>query len=464
MADLRKGINKYRFAKHTCTIIGILGEKKRLFQGFFLKAHEEPPVVSIRLNPLKINEGELSFANISPVPWNPNGFYLPERPSFVMDPLLHAGAYYVQEASSMFIWEILQQTQPDPRSRVLDLCAAPGGKTTLLASYFSRGLVVGNEVIKTRASILVENASKWGSSNIVVSNNDPKQFAQLPGYFDVLLIDAPCSGSGLFRKETEWREGWSEANVELCSQRQKRILADAYNALKENGLLIYSTCSFSQEEDEDIVDWILDNFNVENIPLQLEASWGIEETDSDRHQAKSYRFYPGKTRGEGFFVSVFRKKDASGYAYLSAANMEQPNKNESVILDNWLKDADNLYIYKNSNTFYAVAKEFSEDIALLKNRLYLRNGGTGLGEIKGKDLIPSPELALSLLNSEKINRYDVDEAGAIQFLRKNDLERKSDMTNGWTLITFKQNSLGWAKVLPNRINNYFPMEWRIRKQ
>ncbi len=441
-----------------------LEKRKDFSKDSFLKAHEQPPVVSIRLNPLKTVENEALFPNMSAIPWNPNGYYLPERPSFVMDPLLHAGAYYVQEASSLFIWEILKQTNVDTQSRVLDLCAAPGGKTTLLASYFTDGLVVANEVIKTRASILVENVSKWGSGNIVVSNNDPKQFAQLPGYFDVLLVDAPCSGSGLFRKEIEWREGWSEANVELCSQRQKRILADAYNALKENGLLIYSTCSFSQEEDEDIVDWILDSFSVENIPLQLDAAWGVEETDSDRHQAKSYRFYPGKTKGEGFFVSVFRKRETSGYAFATATNIVQPTKNERLILDGWVENPKDLYIYKNGNIFHAVARQFADDIALLKNRLYLRKGGTELGEIKGKDLIPSTELALSLLNAEKTNRYEVDYAQAIQFLRKNDLERKDDMVNGWTLITFKQRNLGWIKVLPNRINNYFPMEWRIRKQ
>lgn len=440
-------------------------EKRQDFsKDSFLKAHEEEPVVSIRLNPLKTKLEEVLFPDMSPIPWNKHGYYLPERPSFVLDPLLHAGAYYVQEASSMFIGEILQQIHLPTNARVLDLCGAPGGKTTLLASCFSDGLVVGNEVIKTRASILVENASKWGSGNIVVCNNDPKHFAQLPGYFDLMLVDAPCSGSGLFRKEIEWREGWSEANVELCSQRQKRILADAYDALKQDGVLIYSTCSFSQEEDEDIVDWILDNFSVENISLQLGAGWGVEETLSDKHHAKSYRFYPGKAKGEGFFVSVFRKKDAAGFPHYNGNPLDLPSKIEKAILDKWLDVPETLFVYKNGNVFHTVPQAFADDIQLLKNRLYLRKGGTEIGEIKGKDLIPSQELALSLWTNKDVKRYEVDESTGLQYLRKNDMDRADDMTNGWTLISFKGRSLGWAKVLPNRINNYFPMEWRVRKQ
>ncbi|WP_447640136.1 MULTISPECIES: methyltransferase RsmF C-terminal domain-like protein [Chitinophagaceae] len=442
-----------------------LEKRKDFSKDSFLAAHREPPIVSVRINPLKTQEGERLFPNMQPIGWHPSGYYLEERPSFILDPLIHAGAYYVQEASSMFVWEVLRQCAVSTQSKALDLCAAPGGKTTLLASYCKDGLVVGNEVIKTRASILVENASKWGTGNVIVSNNDPKQFGQLPGFFDVLLIDAPCSGSGLFRKETEWREGWSEANVELCSQRQKRILADAYDTLKEDGLLIYSTCSFSQEEDEDIVDWILDHFSVENIPVQLDENWGIEETVSDKHQAKSYRFYPGKVKGEGFFIAAFKKKETAGAAYFAGEKPDQPNKSEKAILDKWLKSPDELFVYKNGTIFHAIDKRFSEDVALLKNRLYLRKGGTELGEIKGKDLVPAAELALSCsLCSEEIRQYELNLGDALVFLRKNDLERKNDMANGWNLMAYKGRNLGWTKVLPNRVNNYYPMEWRIRKQ
>ena len=440
-----------------------LEKRKDFSKDSFLKAHEEDPVISIRYNPLKSEGEEDHFASQQPIPWNPYGFYLAQRPAFVFDPLFHAGLYYVQEASSMFIWEILKQCQAKTSSRVLDLCAAPGGKTTLLATYFQDGLVVANEVIKTRASILTENTSKWGTGNIVVANNDPKQFAQLPGYFDVLLIDAPCSGSGLFRKELEWREGWSQSNVELCSQRQQRILADTYTTLKQDGLLIYSTCSFSQEEDEDIVDWIMDTFDVENIGLSLEKSWGIEETLSDKHQAKSYRFYPGKTKGEGFFVSVFKKKSAEGQAYVMGA-IEEANSKEKAFLEKWLNHPEDLFIYKNKESFHAISALLADDIRLLKNRLYLRKGGTELGAIKGKDLIPSSELALSTYLSPLIPNYEVDESQALQFLRKNELERRDDLPNGWTVITYKNRGLGWGKILPNRVNNYYPMEWRIRKQ
>ena len=181
-----------------------------------------------------------------------------QRPSFTFDPLFHAGTYYVQEASSMFLEQALKQSvdlsQP---LRVLDLCAAPGGKSTLLQSLLNKeSLLVSNDVIKSRAAILEENIVKWGAANVVVTNNDPAHFARLENYFDAIVIDAPCSGSGLFRRDPEAINEWSENNVQLCSQRQQRIVADVWPALKQNGILIYSTCSYSAEEDEAILDWM----------------------------------------------------------------------------------------------------------------------------------------------------------------------------------------------------------------
>jgi 16S rRNA C967 or C1407 C5-methylase (RsmB/RsmF family) len=265
-------------------------------KGFNQTAFEEvhtsgEQVVSVRMNPLKLSivNGEWSIGNgqlaigdqqnistsldvlqqhpstpLRAVPWSSSGYYLSQRPSFTLDPLLHAGAYYVQEASSMFLEQALKQSidlaQP---LLVLDLCAAPGGKSTLLQSIISNeSLLVSNEVIQTRVNILKENIIKWGAGNVVVTNNDPSAFSKLHGLFDVLVIDAPCSGSGLFRRDAEAINEWSEDNVQLCSQRQQRILADAWHCLKEDGVLIYSTCSYSAEEDEEILDWIEERFKV----------------------------------------------------------------------------------------------------------------------------------------------------------------------------------------------------------
>jgi len=261
-------------------------------------------VVSIRLNPSK--EFDVLHLPISEnVGWCATGRYLKERPFFTFDPFLHAGAYYVQEASSMFLWQAIIQTVPDTMGKkVLDLCAAPGGKSTLLSSYFKDGLVVANEVIKNRANILVENACKWGDGHLLVTNNDPSHFQSIPGFFDVLMVDAPCSGSGLFRKDPSAVEEWSEANVTLCSQRQQRILADAIPCLAENGVLIYSTCSYSPEEDEVICDWLLNEMEMESLPLEVEKTWGIVETASPLRNA----ILSGSSKRRRLFFSLFSQE------------------------------------------------------------------------------------------------------------------------------------------------------------
>ena len=260
---------------------------------------------------MKIFNNQCSIFNnqSGTVQWSSNGFYLQKRPSFTLDPLFHAGAYYVQEASSMFLEEALKQTvdlsQP---IKILDLCAAPGGKSTLIQSVINNeSLLVSNEVIKTRVNILSENITKWGAANVIVTNNDAKDFQRLPNYFDVIVVDAPCSGSGLFRKDREAISEWSEQNVHLCSQRQQRILADVLPALKEDGVLIYSTCSYSEEEDEQIADWLVEEFKVQSLKFKVEEEWGIVETQSSKQNASGYRFYPDKVKGEGFFIAVFKK-------------------------------------------------------------------------------------------------------------------------------------------------------------
>ena len=267
-------------------------------------------VTSIRVNPSKATVEEIKF-NTSPVPWSSFGYYLDQRPSFTLDPLLHAGCYYVQEASSMFLEQALKQTVDVSQDlKVLDLCGAPGGKSTLLQSMISAGsLLVSNEVIKSRSAILQENITKWGAANVVVTNNDPKDFARLTDFFDVMVIDAPCSGSGLFRRDAGAIEEWSEANVLLCSQRQQRIVADAMPSLKKDGVLIYCTCSFSVEEDEAVIDWLCDEFGMNTLRLSVDEAWNIVQSFTPKHHAACYRFYPDKLKGEGFFIAFLQQWD-----------------------------------------------------------------------------------------------------------------------------------------------------------
>ena len=272
----------------------------------FIESLNESPPVSIRINPHKNKRP----APADPIPWCPFGQYLPQRPVFTLDPLFHAGSYYVQEASSMFLGEALRQST-DLRLplRVLDLCAAPGGKSTHILSLIgTESLLVSNEVIRSRASILSENIQKWGYPNAIVTNNEASDFQQLKGFFDVIVIDAPCSGEGLFRKDPNAINEWSPDDVQRCSARQKRIVTDVWAALRENGILIYCTCTYNESENEDNLKWLKENYSLDFIRLRTETSWGITEVETNGLFA--YRFFPHKTRGEGFFLSVMRKTES----------------------------------------------------------------------------------------------------------------------------------------------------------
>ncbi len=317
-------------------------------KGFSEEAFVAAHSASERITSVRFNAEKLAFADndlttasfhtpMQAVPWCPSAFYLEVRPSFTFDPLFHAGLYYVQEASSMFLWEVLRQTvgEHTKDKKVLDLCAAPGGKSTLLASYFKDGFVVSNEVIKSRANILSENITKWGTGNVVVTNNDPAHFQRLDNFFDVMVIDAPCSGSGLFRKDETAMDEWSAEAVALCSHRQQRIIADAYLCLRQNGVLIYSTCSYSAEENENVLDWMVEHFDLEPVTLQVNEEWNIVASSSSKYQAPGYRFYPDKVKGEGLFIAAFVKKDG-GVFYDSHTGATTISKQEKEAWQSWL--------------------------------------------------------------------------------------------------------------------------------
>jgi len=274
----------------------------------FVEAIDQAPAVSLRTNPAKFRVS----TNAEKVPWCKNGIFLNQRPSFTLDPLFHSGAYYVQEASSMFLEQAFQQTDNSTNRIVLDLCAAPGGKSTHLLSLMDpSGLLVTNEVIRSRVSILNENIRKWGHQNVVVCNNDPADFSALEGLFDLILIDAPCSGEGLFRRDASAIEQWSVENTNMCATRQRRILADVWTSLKSGGYLIYSTCTFNPAENEENLQWLAENNELESIQIHLEESWGIEEVNCNG--LFGYRFLPHHVKGEGFFHTRIRKKDSSDY-------------------------------------------------------------------------------------------------------------------------------------------------------
>lgn len=436
----------------------------------FVKVHESgEQVTSIRVNPYKVSnvKSETSntnsfhvsrFTSHEKIPWTEYGYYLASRPSFTFDPLFHAGCYYVQEASSMFLEQALRQTvdlaQP---LKVLDLCAAPGGKSTHILSLISKeSLLVSNEVIRSRANILVANIVKWGCSNVLVTNNDPGDFKRLQNYFDVIVVDAPCSGSGLFRRDAEAIQEWSEQNVDLCCQRQQRILADVVPALKNGGVLIYSTCSYSRQEDEDIAGWLMSDLKVKSQKLKVKSDWGVNETE------ESYRFWPDKVKGEGFFIACFRKKDGNDEeTYLPKVKQEKFSNLEMEILIKNV-NTDGISFLRNREILHAVPEKLLADINLLSSRLRIVNCGTKIGEIIKDKLIPDHALALSAIISDKTPRIELDYEQAIQYLKKKELNLSTER-KGWNLVVHGSHPLGWINILSNRINNYYPKELRILK-
>jgi 16S rRNA C967 or C1407 C5-methylase (RsmB/RsmF family)/NOL1/NOP2/fmu family ribosome biogenesis protein len=435
--------------------------------------HSGGQITSIRLNPEKFippAAGQnLKFKIDESIPWSSNGYYLPERPSFTSDPLFHAGAYYVQEASSMFLEEVLKQTVDlSMPLKILDLCAAPGGKSTLIHSLITKdSLLVSNEVIRTRANILSENITKWGTANVVVTNNDPKDFQRLENYFDVIVVDAPCSGSGLFRKDPTAVDEWSEQNVELCAQRQQRILADIMPSLNEGGILIYSTCSYSQQEDEEIGDWLLEQFAVDSLQLAVDEHPGIVETISEKKKTYGYRFYPDKVKGEGFFIAAFKKKVA-GERAIEVKNKKSKGKKSTgmisakdvEILKPWLISPEDLIFIKQNEEIIAMPLTLENDLAIIQSSLYIKKAGVKLGTLIRDELIPAHELAVSCIISPSVNRYETDKETALQYLRKEEIKIAA-ADKGWMLVTYQQLPLGWIKVVSNRINNYYPVAWRI---
>jgi len=413
---------------------------------FFNSLQEETPV-SVRYNRRKASPVPLGEA----VPWCDAAIYLPQRPVFTLDPLLHAGVYYVQEATSMFIEQIIKQLPLTMPVRALDLCAAPGGKSTHLLDCLPKGsLLVSNEVIRSRVNILAENISKWGYPEAVICHNDPKDFAALSSFFDLLLVDAPCSGEGMFRKDPTSVKEWSEANVKHCAERQRRILTDAWNTLKEGGYLLYSTCTYNREENEDNIQWLINRLGAERLPVPLQPDWKVTESDY------GYRFFPHKTKGEGFFISLLQKN--------SAAPQNKKRRTPAInILKHfpaWLEG--DFTIVRQDDFLQAWPTAMVNDISLLKQELRVVQAGIPTGEIKGSDIVPHAAVALSTaLRPDAFPQEAVSLEDALHFLRR-DTVKLQNQTFGYYIITYEEHPLGIVKNLGQRTNNLYPNNWRIR--
>lgn len=410
---------------------------------------EQP--VAIRINSSK---GNTVFEGLEEIPWSKHGFYLKERPIFTLDPHFHGGRYYPQEAGSQFIDSILRQLDLPEEPVILDLCAAPGGKSTLIADFLQgKGLLLANEVIQNRSRILKENLTKWGAKNSLVSNNDPQDFDGLKSLFDCILIDAPCSGEGMFRKDPDARNEWSTEAVNLCAGRQKRIVMDVWDSLKPNGYLIYSTCTFNSQENEDNVRWILEQtdskIHAVELPLAKAGRDGIG------HYA-----LPSELKTEGFYVVVIQKL---GEERIQKNKSKKKSTLTRLKPESWFNEwvsSDSEFVQWN-NFLFAIPSGSGELVELLHSNLRIIKLGTELGEISRKGLIPNEALVLdSSILSDQIPDSALTHEQALHYLKGETFPLEGK--HGFNTVSFEGTKLGWIKHLGNRFNNLYPKEWRIR--
>lgn len=434
----------------------------------FMQGMAEEAPASIRLNPYKWPKQRWNVPMADGrVAWCEDGFYLKERPNFTFDPLLHAGCYYVQEASSMFIACVLRQ-YVHRAVRMLDLCAAPGGKSTCAMGNLPAGSVlVSNEPIPLRAQILSENIQKYGHPDMMVTNNYPADFKRLKTQFDVVLADVPCSGEGMFRKDEGAIDEWSTQNVEACWRLQRSIISEIWDSLRPGGLLIYSTCTFNAHEDEENVRWIAEEYGAELLPVSTKTEWNI--TGSLLDDMPVYRFIPGKTRGEGLFLAAMRKpgtspEQANGKARVKKnAKKKSAKKAECASTKLWLKEPEAFVLHEEDNLQRAVPDAWDDLYSAAKDKLKVLHAGIELCRDKGKDHIPTQALALSTaLKADAFTHYETNWQEAIAFLRKEPVALPSEMPRGYVLITYRGIPIGFEKNIGTRANNLYPQEWRIR--
>ena len=430
-------------------------------------AFEQPASVAVRMNPFKL----CTCPSGKEVPWSRHGRILEQRPVFTLDPAFHAGAYYVQDSSSMFVghaFRTLVESMVKPAGRhirVLDLCAAPGGKSTDLAAslremFGDDFLLVSNEVMKARVGILADNMALWGDPNVVVTSDDPRAFAALDGFFDVIVADVPCSGEGMFRKDEQAQLQWSEDNVALCEARQRRIVADVWPALAQNGLFIYSTCTFNTRENDGNVRWISEELQAEPLLKEdrLAGMPGVLKTEF------GYSLVPGFVEGEGQYCSALVKTGipqpviSSGRAGRAAAKAQKKDipKNVGDLFDR------NVSLTLRGDMVIALPEYLKDDVSVLESFLHVIASGCAVGIVKGKDLVPDADLALSLMLRESVFQVaDVDRDTALAFLHR-DAIVLAGVEKGYVLIRYDGVNLGFVKNIGNRCNNLHPQSRRIR--
>ena len=411
------------------------------------------PSVAVRVNEVR---GVAVPDGARRVPWCEQGFYLEDRPVFTFDTDWHAGRYYVQDASSMFIAHVIRHFIHEP-VRYLDLCAAPGGKTTAaIQALPQRSLVVANEIVPPRARVLADNVIRWGNPRCVVTSNAPAHQGKLTNFFDVIAADVPCSGEGMMRKDDEAIAQWSPALVEQCAQLQREILTDAWHALRPGGLLIYSTCTYNRQENEEMAEFIVRELGATSLEVPVEADWNIHPAiNSDCH---CYRFMPHRVDGEGLYMAVFRKDGDMPRQDIRIK--EKTTKKVEGIDKNWLSSPNDFTIDQQGDLLIAVPQDISREVTALRASLNVLHAGVELATVMGRKTVPHPALAMSTARAkDAFPVCEVDYPTALRYLRGESI--MVDGPRGYVLIAHQDAILGFANNLGNRANNLYPKSQRI---
>lgn len=441
----------------------------------FLASLDSEPSLGIHINAEKMQKtGVVIPDNAERVEWTSNGFYLKIRPRFTFDPFLHAGAYYVEEPSSMFVEKALNYIQKDIRiDRALDLCAAPGGKSIMIRNSMKGGLLVSNEPLSKRAAVLTENLAKWGNPDIIVTSDFPEAFDGLTGFFDLIATDVPCSGEGMFRKDETARSEWSKANVENCVQRQRDILRTIWPTLRKGGYIIYSTCTFNRREDEENVLFIANELGAEIINLETDADWHICGDTTGRN-LPVYHFFPHKTRGEGFFLALLKKTSDTPPAENRKSKKKKPETVSADGFAEWINCKENFDFHKSKDGITALRKAFADDYAAISEKLNVICAGVRVCTEKPAkfsnsarkpkpQFVPAPGLALSsCLNRKAFPDISLNYSDAIKFLRGESIPPTVYAPRGWVTVSYRNLPLGFANNVGSRLNNSYPPAWRIR--
>lgn len=423
---------------------------------------EQEPPVSIRLSNKKGHWYNKSLDTLMPIPWCSSGYYLDKRPIFTGDAAFHGGVYYVQEASSMLLYQIRKLLGNTPLV-ALDLCAAPGGKSTLLLDILPEGsTLVANEIVKHRANILCENILKWGNPNVIVTNTNPKSIGKLSSQFDVILVDAPCSGEGMFRKDIGSRKEWSSTSTTFCASRQKEILLDIWDSLNDNGILIYSTCTMNTSENEDIVEFIVDTFDASPIDLGT-IDGGVWQSPFTRYSC--YRMMPHRISGEGLFMAVFKKMPLNNnLRSRQKKSLYKPPLIPKYIY-NWIKDSETYkWDIQSGDVICAYPDNLTAILEQIRSqKIPILCAGIPVAVMKGKNYIPHPALALSTeIHNNAFDLVELTEQQVIPYLSREAISISTEISVGIKLVHYKRIPLGFIKHLGNRSNNMYPQEWRIR--